>query len=171
MMKEEFERLAGTRVTSEQYRAIEEAYYSFDGGKQAFCEAYKESKDKRATKKKAGEKKTEDMTFEEKMDMWCRNALLNRTGTIEENWRTKVKSVELYDDGCYDIGFATVDVYLPRKRNPSYRWFLYLNLTRMIQVDEKSCMYEIVGKDARCAFLGSRFTGSIPGKWVKTLNF
>ncbi|MBQ7262949.1 MAG: hypothetical protein IJR14_04435 [Synergistaceae bacterium] len=42
MMREEFARLTGQYPTASFYKAIEEAYYAFDGDKAAFCEAWRE---------------------------------------------------------------------------------------------------------------------------------
>ena len=43
MMREEFERMTGIYVTSDLYKMINAAYYTFNGDKQAFCKAYKEN--------------------------------------------------------------------------------------------------------------------------------
>ena len=45
MMRHEFEQLTGIYVTSDLYKAIEAAYYDFNGNKQAFCMAYKKNQD------------------------------------------------------------------------------------------------------------------------------
>lgn len=44
MMKKEFESLTGIFPTDELYKAIETAYYDFNGDKAAFCKDYKASK-------------------------------------------------------------------------------------------------------------------------------
>lgn len=41
MMKEEFEKLTGLKVSWDEYKAIEQAYMDFDGDKYDFCKAYK----------------------------------------------------------------------------------------------------------------------------------
>lgn len=41
MMKEEFEKLTGIKVSWDEYKAIEQAYMDFDGDKYDFCKAYK----------------------------------------------------------------------------------------------------------------------------------
>ena len=43
MMLEEFEKRTGYFPTLEEYEAIEQAYMSFDGDKDAFCKAYKKN--------------------------------------------------------------------------------------------------------------------------------
>lgn len=45
MMINEFTERTGVYPTADLYRAIEDAYYDFDGNKDAFCKAYKENKD------------------------------------------------------------------------------------------------------------------------------
>ena len=50
MMQKEFEALTGIYVTAEMYKAIEKAYYEFDGDKGAFCHAYKTNEDGLAEK-------------------------------------------------------------------------------------------------------------------------
>ena len=41
MMKEEFEKLTGIKVSWDEYKAIEPVYMDFDGDKYDFCKAYK----------------------------------------------------------------------------------------------------------------------------------
>lgn len=41
MMKEEFEKLTGIKVSWDEYKAIEQVYMDFDGDKYDFCKAYK----------------------------------------------------------------------------------------------------------------------------------
>ena len=41
MMKEEFEKLIGIKVSWDEYKAIEPVYMDFDGDKYDFCKAYK----------------------------------------------------------------------------------------------------------------------------------
>ena len=40
MMIQEFEKLTGIEVTTEEYAEIEQMYYEFDGDKQAFCKKF-----------------------------------------------------------------------------------------------------------------------------------
>ena len=40
MMIQEFEKLTGLEVTTEEYAEIEQIYYEFDGDKQAFCKKF-----------------------------------------------------------------------------------------------------------------------------------
>lgn len=42
MMKEEFEKLTGIKVSWDEYKAIEQVYMDFDGDKYDFCKAYKD---------------------------------------------------------------------------------------------------------------------------------
>ena len=50
MMQKEFEERTGIYIPSDMYSVVEEAYYEFDGDKDAFCKAYKENKDGLAQK-------------------------------------------------------------------------------------------------------------------------
>lgn len=45
MTIQEFQQLTGFYPTDDFYSFIEEAYYNFNGSKQAFCKAYKQNKD------------------------------------------------------------------------------------------------------------------------------
>lgn len=45
MLIQEFEQRTGYYPSAKEYAVIEQAYYTFDGDKDAFCKAYKGNKD------------------------------------------------------------------------------------------------------------------------------
>ena len=118
-------------------------------------------------------KEREDMTLEEKLNLWSRNALLNREGTILENWRTKVVEARIFAGGSWDVIFTEVDIYLPRKRKPAYHWVLYMNATRRVVDFERSCFTALDKKgEVTVCHCGSRwFANADYGELVKVLNF
>lgn len=105
MMITEFEKLTGIFPTSDLYKAIEAAYYEYDGDKAAFCKAYKENTDgiaeriQRAANGTAADEAIEADARIAKMQAEIEN--LKKRLEAEQEWKPYVDTNN-YEQSRYD---------------------------------------------------------------------